>query len=117
MQFDTPSVKQRFDGDKRFFLELCGIFFEQYGPRAEEMKSALHEGQLEKVRAAAHYVKGALLNLGAESASIQAAALEHASRENRAEELPKFIEALEREIESFKVLVAKIESGDIWEKA
>ena len=70
----------RVGGDEALLRELAELFLEECPKLMEEISVALPQGELTKVAAAAHQMKGLLAQFAAEPARMNALALEMAAR-------------------------------------
>jgi CheY-like chemotaxis protein len=73
---DEAELLERVDGDRTFIAELAEVFRDDYPRQLRIAHEGVTSGDAEKVRRAAHALKGALSNLAAPSACTLAMAIE-----------------------------------------
>jgi HPt (histidine-containing phosphotransfer) domain-containing protein len=74
--FDRESALARVGDDEELLAELVKIFLEDYPNNVRAIQEALAQGNPELLERAAHSLKGAVANFGAEDAVKEAFALE-----------------------------------------
>jgi len=99
-----------FDGDEMFAREVAALFIVSGTNSLDEIARALAGGDLQRLGAKAHEVKGASANLLAVAASTAAARLEAAAKTGDVDQVPQLErelrEEMARTIEYLKQLVA-----------
>jgi PAS domain S-box-containing protein len=83
------------DETRAVLAEFVGMFAEQAPQRIAEMRGALERGDLGRLAAVAHSLKGASGNLGARLVAETAKRLEHAGKAGQAEGLGQDLDELE----------------------
>ena len=94
------------DGDFELLKELFELYLEDYPKRLTEIKEGLQAEDYEKVRNAAHSLKGASLNLGFESISEIAKELESYAEKDDREKIYGVLNQLERELLSLEEFIS-----------
>ena len=61
-EFDPTTVLERFGADMSLFAELVDIFLEDYPPLVCEIRRAIYENDANKLKLAAHTLRGAIGN-------------------------------------------------------
>jgi signal transduction histidine kinase/CheY-like chemotaxis protein len=74
--FDRPAVLERLDGDEQLLEDLIGLFLDDAPLLVRSMRTAIDTGDAASLRGAAHRLKGAAGNLGANEVAEHARALE-----------------------------------------
>ncbi|HUI06928.1 MAG TPA: PAS domain S-box protein [Verrucomicrobiae bacterium] len=78
----SPSRRlQAIGGDEALYQNLVGLFWEDSIQRFQQVESALLAGNLDELMQAAHFLKGACFNIGAERLASVFGQLEDAARE------------------------------------
>jgi len=80
--FDREAMLDRLGGDEEFLVDVLEVFLEETPRMLEATRSAVGSADAEGVERAAHALKGALLNISADSASLVALELERMGRES-----------------------------------
>ena len=98
---NVEEVMGRVMNNKKLFLRLLGSF--KGRKMAEDIKTAVENGNFEEIKKAAHALRGVSLNLGMNALADIAANIENkaANQENAADDLPALfdcIDELEKEI-------------------
>jgi HPt (histidine-containing phosphotransfer) domain-containing protein len=78
--FDRESALARVGDDEELLAELVRIFLADYPSSVREMEQALAQGNSQLLERAAHSLKGAVANFGAEDVVSEAFALEKMGR-------------------------------------
>jgi len=112
---DLAELKDRLDGDKELFLEICEVFFADFAGHVDTMRASLAANMAEKLKDNTHTVKGALANLSVKNAATIAHEIEIAVGDKRISDLEPLITKLCAEIESFRAFVEKVKTTDIWD--
>jgi HPt (histidine-containing phosphotransfer) domain-containing protein len=105
---DRSKILERVGGDVDFFRELAGIFVEDCPKLLADIRIAISTRDSRTLEYAAHSLKGAVANFGAEPAREAALRLEMLGR---AGDLTPAVEAcsvLEQEIERFKAALTTL---------
>jgi HPt (histidine-containing phosphotransfer) domain-containing protein len=76
---------ERLGGDRDHFAEVAGLFLEVCPAALSAIKAAIDDKDAARLRAAAHALKGAALNLSARALSDAANTLEQLGAESRLE--------------------------------
>ena len=80
---DFDSLLEKLDGDRELVEEIVGMFLEDYPVRIAALRDAMSAGDASALGDAAHTLKGAISNFGAEAAQEAAFDLERRGREAR----------------------------------
>jgi HPt (histidine-containing phosphotransfer) domain-containing protein len=96
---DLPLALSRVGGDVALLREIAQIFFEQYPTTLSDIRQALASRDGPALEQAAHFLKGAVANFGAQRASEAAFSLEKMGREGRWENPEAALANLEAELE------------------
>jgi HPt (histidine-containing phosphotransfer) domain-containing protein len=108
----TLTAALRAVGDDRELLaELTALFVDDYPKRLMELHAAVAEADAERLRQAAHALKGAVGTFGAAVAHRLAAELEALAEHDRLPEAPAILARLEAEIERL-VAVLRAETAE-----
>jgi two-component system sensor histidine kinase/response regulator len=95
--FDPERVLAVLDGDTEVAVELVDLFLDSTRELLEELRDAVERGDGERIRRAAHSLKGSASNFHAEPAVGAAYTLERAGAENDAEVQMEALRELEAE--------------------
>ena len=92
---DRDDVMKRLDGDLEFLEQMTQLFQADYPNHLSEIESALKERSADRIRKAAHTLKGLAGNLGGKKAANVAMSVETLARESRLDDCPKVVAQLE----------------------
>ena len=106
--FDVGEAVDTFMGDRGMVQELAATLREKAAGCIEEIREALEAGDLERVRAAAHAVKGSSLNLSVSRMGHTAAELETAAKEGRTGDAAAGFKTLEQRFSEFADYLEKL---------
>lgn len=95
--WDRAGVFNRVDNDRELFLELVGMFKEDFPPTLSALKSAVQSADLKASSALSHKLKGMFSNLGGVAAAAAASRLESLASTRDADSLPDALAMIERE--------------------
>ena len=95
---DAARLLERVGGDRRAAAEVARIFLADAPRRTREIRSAIVQGDARALRAAAHTLKGAVSNFGAQGAVDAAFELQKLGDSGELEEAPAALERLEAEL-------------------
>jgi two-component system, sensor histidine kinase and response regulator len=84
LDFDHGELLERVDNDYELLHELLVIFKEEFPRQLQGLREAVESGNGERVAAAAHALKGMLLNLAANHAAASVSHLEQLGRSGEA---------------------------------
>jgi PAS domain S-box-containing protein len=111
--FDEAALWAQVEGDPALLTELVELFTEDSPRLLDELKQALSSGQSRGVAQAAHALKGAASNFGAEDVVALARRLEEAGRAETLVEADTLCLALEAEVSRLNIaLGAYVEGRD-----
>jgi two-component system, sensor histidine kinase and response regulator len=79
-KLDCAVALERLGGDAELLREVAGLFLEEYPMLMDEIHAAMVSGDGESLQRAAHSMKGAVSNFGAEDVYEAAFALEKMGR-------------------------------------
>lgn len=88
-------------GDEEFMVELINLFLDDLPRQIEVLRRAIENHDAEGAVAAAHRLKGASGNLGAEPMSVLCRRVERLGHANRLSELTQLLGELNRESEKY----------------
>ncbi|KAF0108889.1 MAG: multi-sensor hybrid histidine kinase [Anaerolineaceae bacterium] len=97
LPLDVEAAMPRFSGDRNFFAEMCQDFLQHLPGRLEELKSALHSGDVAALTRAAHNLKGVASNFSAGPLTSLAARLEARGRLDDLDDAPALVAAIAAE--------------------
>jgi HPt (histidine-containing phosphotransfer) domain-containing protein len=95
---DGARLLERVGGDRRALAEVARIFLADAPRRMGEIRRAIAKGDARALRAAAHTLKGAVSNFGADGAVEAAFELQKIGERAELEEAPAALERLEAEL-------------------
>jgi PAS domain S-box-containing protein len=98
---DEAAIAKHF-GDDEFFREVAGVFLESYPAWLADLKSAAQADDAEKLRLAAHTLKGAVSHFGAAAVYESAGRLEQLGKDGRPRDAAAEIAALERSLDALR---------------
>ena len=104
--FDRQQLLDRMGGDEELLVEILGIFRDESARMLDEVRDAVSSADAHKVERSAHSLKGALLNIAAESAAACALELEDLGREGHLTSSADVLSRLESEIASLNEAIA-----------
>jgi len=97
--FDREGLLDRLGGDSELVDEIVGIFLESADEQIATVESAVADGDAHRVERSAHSLKGALLNIAAESVAERALRLEQAGRSGELELCSPLLDDLKQEFD------------------
>ena len=106
--FDRESLLQRVAGDEELLNELVEIFLDDCPNMLEAIRSAIGDGDGERLQQAAHSLKGCAANLSASSVRQAALELEQIGLAGRLGDAPSAFDALQREISLLKAVLERM---------
>jgi HPt (histidine-containing phosphotransfer) domain-containing protein len=109
---DWKRALEHVGGDRELLREMIGIFLEECPGWLAAVRKALASGDPNKVKEAAHRLKGSVAHLGAAGALAAALQLETMGREGCLSEADKVGARLEKEMERLTgALAAFVQEG------
>ena len=99
--------------DPEFMFELIDIFLDDTPIQVGILRQAVDSQDPEAVTSAAHRVKGASSNLGAESLAALCARLEEDGRAGQADSLGSLMNGVDDEFERVKVFLGDVRAGRV----
>jgi two-component system sensor histidine kinase/response regulator len=114
---DLAELKDRLDGDKELFYEICDVFIADFSEHLQAMRNARSSNDPVKIKEHAHTVKGALANLSMKKAAGIAMQLELAGKEGKIENTETLMSLLSEEVEYLKQIVDEVKNSEIWDQA
>jgi len=106
--FDITALLDRLGGDWEFLKEIAGVFLDDCPKLLADIHEAVLNRDSERLAHAAHTLKGAVSNFGAESARRAALQLEQLGRAKNLVPATEAYAALERELGRFTEELAKL---------
>lgn len=106
--FDRDAALARFDGDLDLLRDIAGTFLEHCPHLVAEIDEAATLGDAERLRQAAHSLKGSVANFGAEAATAAAGRLEQMGADGNLDDLDVAHAHLKREIDALTVALAHV---------
>ena len=109
----TPvRMLERLEGDESLARELVGLFLVEYGRLMRALEAAADAGHAERVRAAAHALKGCIGNFTDEGPYLLASDIERQSAGGEPlRELPGLLRRLDSELEAMAARMRSFETG------
>jgi len=98
----------RFDGDEPLIRQIAGVFLDDYPEQLAQIRAAVVAGDAVRLERAAHALKGALGNFGAEAAVAAACQLEALARSRNLTGTERVSLALEEEIARLQPLLESL---------
>ena len=109
--FDREEMLERLGGDTELLDDVLVVFLEECPKMLKAVRGAVDEGDPTLVRRAAHSMKGALLNISAGPAAVEAGQLEVLGSEQRLAEVAPVLERLQQEIGRLQQVLAEQTAG------
>ncbi|MGE5567885.1 MAG: Hpt domain-containing protein [Rhodospirillales bacterium] len=106
--FDVAGLLDRLGGDWEFLKEIAGVFLDDCPRLLAEIHKAVLSHDSERLEHAAHALKGAVSNFGAESARRAAFQLEELGRAKNLVPAAEAYSTLERELGQFTQELARL---------
>jgi HPt (histidine-containing phosphotransfer) domain-containing protein len=94
---DLPDLLARVEYDRELLRELFLIFNREFPPLQTELKQAVEQGDLDRVRTIAHSLKGMLASLSCSTASSSAQRIERMASQPAPEGIPEELVRLDRD--------------------
>ena len=95
--FDREALLERLGGDAELVDEIVQIFLESAAEMIDTVDSAVADGDAHRVERSAHALKGALLNIAAESVAERALRLEQVGRSGELELCSQLLDELKQD--------------------
>ncbi|MBD3287342.1 hypothetical protein GF337_00925 [candidate division KSB1 bacterium] len=92
------AVNKRFQGDLSFYKSITGVFLKTTRENIENIRHAIKNDDMEKIRFSAHYIKGGAANIGAEEIREIAAKIESMEKDVISVRLESLLQAVETEM-------------------
>ena len=102
---DRAALWENVDGDVALLAEIVAVFLDTSPALVDDVRSAVAAGSATSLHAAAHRLRGALLNLGAEAAAGAVRELERMGREG---DLGRAREALDGEMSLLRTELTRV---------
>ena len=99
---DAARLLERVGGDKRALAEVARIFLADAPKRTREIRRAIANGDARALRGAAHTLKGAVSNFGADAAVEAAFELQKLGDRGEVARAPAALERLEAELKALR---------------
>ena len=99
---DRAAVLDRVGGDESLLREITEIFLTEYPCLLEEIRTAVHTGDPNRLERYAHTLKGSVANFGAPEATRAAYQLEQIGRTQELDQAPAALRALELHFSALK---------------
>jgi two-component system, sensor histidine kinase and response regulator len=109
---DRKDLSDRLDGDMDLLKELIHLFIEDSPKLLLEIDKALEENNFEKLRKAAHTIKGSVSNFSANNAFSLASNLENIAKEKNADKAHDVNKILKIEINNVIESLKSIQRED-----
>lgn len=113
--FDLRALLARFGGKRAFVVKLLTLFERDAAVHRDGILKAQAEASMPKMRAAAHALKGAALNVSARDISDQAAQLEILAAKDKPDSLDEIIirlnQLIEKAIAAIPLAVDQVMNG------
>ncbi len=103
---DWEQARSGVDGDDRLLGELAAILLEECPKLLSQLRAAIANGDANKLRIAAHTVKGSVAHFGAQSCKAAALQLELIGREDRLDDALPALAVLETELARLEIELA-----------
>lgn len=100
--FDLDEALARVEGDKELLIEMINLFLEDSLDLMVDIRTAIEQGDAEKLRRAAHTLKGAVSALSASKAASLALRLETLGREKELDKAEGAYIELDREMNALR---------------
>ena len=115
---DKMELANRVSGDAELLANMVDLFAKSYPGLVAEMKEALLEADLERIKMVAHSLKGTVGTLGAHRAVHSALSLESAVASEETVQVDKALKGLELELEglqkALKSFVDEMKGRESW---
>ena len=104
--FARDELLERLGGAEALLPRFLGLFFKGVSPHLEGLEAAIASGEPDKIRMAAHAIKGSSANIGAMQLRETAAEIEAAAKAGDISAAPERYEILRQQLEAFKAATA-----------
>ncbi len=105
---DLDAALFRFSGDRAFMMEMCREFKDHLPGRMEEIRSALHAGDINTIGRLAHNLKGLSMNFSADPLSSLAVKLEACGRDENLDGASQLVEKMEKEAARLQEYISQL---------
>ena len=96
--FDPSAALEQVGGDEELLYEMVELFIKTYHEDVSQIEAAMRGMDMEKLRRAAHRIKGSVGNFGRKRAFEAAYELERCAGENKPEDAPVCYAKLREEL-------------------
>jgi two-component system, sensor histidine kinase and response regulator len=96
--FDFAELLERVENDRELLRNLLVIFKEDFPGHLQALREAAKDGDMKRLSAASHTLKGMLSNMAANRAGAAAAQLEQLARAEESAGVPAALQLFESEI-------------------
>ena len=103
------------DGDVDFLQEVIKAFLEDIPVRAQTLRQAIAQGNIEEAERESHSIKGAAASVGAERIRAAALAVERAAKEEDMSKADALFGALGDELERFQRMIESFDWNSLRE--
>lgn len=110
MNWTPERMLSRLDGDMELAIQLAAIFIDEYPRMLERLRRAVASGSAERVRRAAHALKGSVSNFVDGGPTATAFELETMGRNGQLDGTPAVLDRLEQEIAALTVCLQDFQS-------
>jgi len=107
LPMDIEDAIERFDGDREFFIEMCGEYIQSLSVRISELQADILTHNDKDLTRHAHNLKGLSANFSSGPVTRLAADLETIGRQEDLSTAPEILAHLEKECERLKVFLNK----------
>ena len=105
---DLPEVLERVQNDKGLLLELFDIFEDDFNKKRQTLGAAIAAGDFDKIKEAAHSIKGASGNLSAKSMHAACVQFEQLAKSNSTAGMADLVKTIDGQFEQVKVFAARL---------
>ncbi len=100
--YARDDLLERLGGAATLIPKFLALFFKGIGPAIDDLAAAIDAGDRERVRDAAHAIKGSAANIGAQRVWQTAAAMEASAKDGDIDSAPARCVLLRRQVEEFR---------------
>lgn len=105
---DLNDVMQRVQDDKELLLELLDIFQEDFLKKRQTLVESIAAGNIQKIKEAAHSIKGSSGNISAKPMYAVSLQLEQLAKEGTITGMDELVKTIDRQFEDLKAYTIKL---------
>jgi HPt (histidine-containing phosphotransfer) domain-containing protein len=111
VSWSPQPLVDRLGGDEELARQLVSLFLTEYPQMVSTVRESVASGSADRIRRAAHALKGSVSNFTDGAPTTTAFELEQIGRESRLSDAPAVLDRLQRDIDAFAAQLRAYEQG------